>query len=134
MDVVMKRMLQCKVVVAEADGRGGCARQGQGDIVTATLRTDLPGQVVIDGISGDGGRLALEASDNCSGIAALETLKLLGVTNVGVSLTLQKGLPLGSGLGSSAASAGAAAVAVNALFGDPLSKSALVGPGLVSER
>lgn len=111
----------------------GCAVEGQGDIVTATLRTDLPGQVVIDGISGDGGRLALEASDNCSGIAALETLKLLGVTDVGVSLTLQKGLPLGSGLGSSAASAGAAAVAVNALFGDPLSKAALVGPGLVSE-
>lgn len=111
----------------------GCAVEGQGDIVTATLRTDLPGQVVIEGISGDHGRLSLEASDNCSGIAALETLKLLGITNVGVSLTLQKGLPLGSGLGSSAASAGAAAVAVNALFGSPVSKVALVGPGLVSE-
>lgn len=36
-------------------------------------------------------------------------------------------------MGSSAASAAAAAVAVNGLFGNSLSKEALVGPGLISE-
>jgi homoserine kinase len=45
----------------------------------------------------------------------------------------RQGLPLGSGLGSSAASAGAACWAVNALFGSPLSKADLVPAGLVSE-
>lgn len=44
-----------------------------------------------------------------------------------------QGLPLGSGLGSSAASAGAACWAVNALFGEPLSKMELVPAGLASE-
>jgi len=44
-----------------------------------------------------------------------------------------QGLPLGSGLGSSAASAAAAALAVNALFGAPLAKAALVPAGLASE-
>jgi homoserine kinase len=48
-------------------------------------------------------------------------------------LRLEKGLPLGSGLGSSAASAAAAAWAVNALFGAPLSRTALVPAGLASE-
>lgn len=47
-------------------------------------------------------------------------------------LVLQ-GLPLGSGLGSSAASAAAAAGAVNALFGDALTRQELVLPGLCSE-
>lgn len=133
----------------------GVAVEGQGDVVTATLRPDLPGKVVIDGIEGDNvriqnllsralyfhltrnchtfyifhslaparlstliqGRLSKVAADNCSGIAAIETLKLLGVTKTGVALKLKKGLPLGSGLGSSAASAAAAAWAVNLLFG-----------------
>ena len=44
-----------------------------------------------------------------------------------------QGLPLGSGLGSSAASAAASAGAVNALFGDALSRQELVLPGLCSE-
>ena len=44
-----------------------------------------------------------------------------------------QGLPLGSGMGSSAASAAAGAWAVNALFGAPLSRQQLVPAGLVSE-
>jgi homoserine kinase len=66
---------------------------------------------------------------NCAGIAALAVMRALRVRSVAVSLTLHKGLPLGSGLGSSAASAAAAAVAVNELFGGPLSLSELVLAG-----
>jgi homoserine kinase len=44
-----------------------------------------------------------------------------------------QGLPLGSGMGSSAASAAAAAWAVNGLFGAPLSKAELIPAGLASE-
>ena len=44
-----------------------------------------------------------------------------------------QGLPLGSGMGSSAASAAAACWAVNNIFGNPLSKEELVLAGLKSE-
>jgi homoserine kinase len=112
----------------------GVAVEGQGDVVTATLRRDLPGgSVEISSMTGDNGRLSLVAADNCCGIAAAATLRLLGVTSVGVSLACRKGLPLGSGLGSSAASAAAAAWAVNLLFGAPLTKAQLVAAGLESE-
>ncbi|GAB4817259.1 hypothetical protein N2152v2_004305 [Parachlorella kessleri] len=111
----------------------GCAVEGDGDIVTARVLPDLPGQVVIESIEGDGGRLPLNAASNCVGIAAIETLKMLGQPSFGVGLKLRKGLPLGSGMGSSAASAAAGAWAVNALFGSPLSKDKLVYAGLVSE-
>ena len=100
----------------------------------ATALPGRPGEVTIESITGDGGRLPLDAATNCVGIAALETLRLLGgEPSCGVSLRLEKGLPLGSGMGSSAASAAAGAVAVNALFGSPLTKEQLVLPGLASE-
>lgn len=44
-----------------------------------------------------------------------------------------QGLPLGSGMGSSAASAAAAAWAVSGLFGCPVGKEQLVLAGLASE-
>ncbi|KAI5059329.1 hypothetical protein GOP47_0025648 [Adiantum capillus-veneris] len=112
----------------------GCAVDGLGDRVIANISQDIPpGKVSISSVNGDGGKLSLESDQNCAGIAAQATLELLGVTSMGVSLSLHKGLPLGSGLGSSAASAAAAAVAVNALFGSPLSKDQLVLAALVSE-
>ena len=58
--------------------------------MTATALPDRPGHVEIASIEGDGGRLTLEAAKNCVGIAAIETLKLLGHTSCGVSLKLQK--------------------------------------------
>jgi homoserine kinase len=58
--------------------------------VTARVLPDQPGRVVIEGITGDGGRLSLDPANNCVGIAAAETLKLLGNTSCGVSLTLNK--------------------------------------------
>ena len=64
--------------------------QGEGDTVVATALPDRPGHVEIASIQGDGGRLTLEASKNCVGIAAIETLKLLGQPSCGVSLRLQK--------------------------------------------
>ena len=103
-------------------------------MVVARVLPDRPGEVVIEGIEGDGGRLSLEAPKNCVGIAAIETLRLLGgAPSCGVGLRLQKGLPLGSGMGSIAASAAAAAWAVNSLFGCPLEKDQLIYAGLASE-
>ncbi|GJP81989.1 hypothetical protein CLOP_g12114 [Closterium sp. NIES-67] len=130
----------------------GCAVEGLGDHVTARI-LDVPappsGNIIIERIEGDNGRLGLDPTTNCIGIAARATMELLGLygpdgkgSGTGsesksdlpvIGLTLNKGLPLGSGLGSSAASAAAAAVAVNALFGSPLSKAQLVLAGLQSE-
>ncbi|CAM6071093.1 unnamed protein product [Sphagnum tenellum] len=112
----------------------GCAVNGLGDLVTAQVCETVPaGDIMIESITGDEGRLSCVSGENCAGIAGKATLELLGVQSVGISLTLHKGLPLGSGLGSSAASAAAAAAAVNGLFGSILSKAQLVQAGLESE-
>lgn len=88
---------------------------------------------MIEKIVGDNGRLSLDPAKNCIGIAALETMRLIGQPSCGVSLTLHKGLPLGSGMGSSAASAAAAAWATNGIFGSPLTKQTLITAGLAAE-
>ena len=65
--------------------------KGEGDIVIAEALPDLPaGEVIIQSITGDDGRLPLVAATNCVGIAAIETIKLLGDIDCGVALTLQK--------------------------------------------
>lgn len=59
--------------------------------MTARVLEGRPGEVVIDSIEGDGGRLSLVAAENCVGIAALETLRLMQRQPAcGVSLTLKK--------------------------------------------
>jgi homoserine kinase len=108
----------------------GLAVEGIGDTVEAELR-DEPG-IIITAIEGDDGRLPREAEKNTASVAASAVMKTIGVTQ-GVAITLHKGLPLNSGLGSSAASAVAAAVAVNALFGSPLLKDALLPACLEGE-
>ncbi|HXG38768.1 MAG TPA: homoserine kinase [Bacteroidota bacterium] len=52
----------------------------------------------------------------------------------GIRLTLDKRMPIGSGLGSSAASSVAALVAVNALLGSPLRKEELLPFALEGEK
>ena len=112
----------------------GCAVDGIGDHVTLRLDPAVqPGELAISHISGAGSRLSKNPRWTCAGIAAISAMKMLGIRSVGLTLSLDKGLPLGSGLGSSAASAAAAAVAVNELFGGILSPSELVMAGLESE-
>ena len=64
--------------------------QGDGDEVTAAALPSRPGEVVIESIEGDGGRLPLEAARNCAGIAAQQTLNLMGPMACGVVLTIRK--------------------------------------------
>jgi len=109
----------------------GLAIEGLGDIVIAEKSSE-PG-VRLSSIEGDEGRLPTEASANTAGIAAAAVLRLSGI-EMGVELTLKKGLPLCSGLGSSASSAVAAAFAVNRLIGNPLRKAQLIGPCLEAEE
>jgi len=103
----------------------GLAFAAPGDLVRAE-RSERPG-VTISAIIGDDGKLPLDLEQNTAGVAARSVLRLLNVEETfGVCLTIHKGLPRASGLGSSAASAVAAAVAVNALLGEPLTRAELL--------
>lgn len=101
----------------------GLAFEQPGDRVVATRRNE-PG-VVIEAITGDGGVLPLASDENTAAIAASALLNSVKADH-GACLTLHKGLPLASGLGSSAASAVAAVVAVNALLNAPLPHDTLL--------
>lgn len=109
----------------------GVAIEGMGDWVSVTLR-DEPG-IVIESITGDDNKLSLDATQNTAGVAAQEALRLIGASGVGLSLRIRKGMPLGSGLGSSGASAAAAAWGVNVLFDSPLTKQRLLYATLLAE-
>jgi homoserine kinase len=109
----------------------GFAVEQPGDEVSLTL-VKTPG-VTIRKIEGDGGRLPLEAEKNTAGVAVLAYLKALDRTD-GVEISLQKNLPLGSGMGSSAASAVAALVGINHLFGEPLLRKELLPFAMEAER
>jgi homoserine kinase len=108
----------------------GFAVEEPGDVVVARP-CEAPG-VAIAAITGDQGRLPQEVSANTAGVAALALLARLQPA-CGVDLEVHKRMPLGSGLGSSAASAVAAVVAVNALFGDPLPRRELLPFALAGE-
>ena len=108
----------------------GFALESPGDEVTARL---APSGVQIECIDGDGGRLSRDASKNTAGVAALALLTTLGERR-GVILRLQKGLPLSSGLGGSAASAAAAVVAVDAALGANTPIETLMTCALEGER
>ncbi len=102
----------------------GLAVERPGDEVEVVLR-DEPG-VVMTGIEGEFGHLLpMEADRNTAGVAVKAFLESIGFEK-GVGIRLFKGMPLGSGMGSSAASACAALWAANRLVGSPLTKEALL--------
>lgn len=86
-------------------------------------RIDAP-EVRIEGIEGVVTALPARAEDNTAGAALIAMRDELGLP-FGFAVRLRKGIPLGSGLGGSAASAVAAVVAANALLDAPLPAEAL---------
>lgn len=90
-----------------------------GDRVTASV-TDEP-VVTITSITGVAVDLPRQAALNTAG-RAVQALLERANPGFGVSLAIEKGIPLGSGLGGSAASAVGGVVAANALLASPLSK------------
>lgn len=91
-----------------------------------------PGLIITE-ITGDDGKLPKKATDNTAGVAALDLLKHLGMTDRPIEMEIHKKMPFGSGLGSSAASAVAGAYAVNKLIGEPLSKRQLLPFAMAGE-
>ena len=115
----------------------GLSLDNHGDTVEVSF-SEEPGVKIVS-IDGDNGRLPLEASQNTSGVAVLQFLNLCKershkIESEGFSIKIKKGLPLGSGLGSSAASSVAALVAVNQLCGNKFSRQELLACAMESER
>jgi homoserine kinase len=84
-------------------------------------------------IQGDGGKLPFEPDKNTCSVAIQAMLDQMQVRQ-GMEISLYKGLPLGSGMGSSAASAAAALVAANEVLGRPFAKEDLVPFAMEAER
>ena len=91
--------------------------------------------VRIRSISGDDGRLPLDADKNTVSACVKMLLRDLGIfDNIGIEIELIKHMPIGSGLGSSSASTVAGLFAVNALLGFPLTKDELMPYCVEGER
>ena len=103
---------------------------GIGDVATVR-RIDEP-TVRIKAIRGAVTDLPLEAERNTAGGALLSLREALALP-FGFEIEIDKGIPLGSGLGGSAASCVAALVAANALLEAPLSSHALYPHALAGE-
>ncbi len=109
----------------------GLAVKGMGDMVEAW---EISGnEIVIEEILNADHEITKDPDKNTAGIAAREVLNLLKIQK-GIGMRIEKGMPAGSGLGSSAASAAAAAYAVSKLFYDKLSKMDLILPATLAEE
>jgi homoserine kinase len=109
----------------------GFALERPGDTVALTRREEK--RVKMLAIDGDGGKLPVDADRNTAAVAASRFLEAIG-SPFGVDITLSKGMPLASGLGSSAASSVAAVFAVNLLAGSPLAPRELLPFTLQAEK
>lgn len=108
----------------------GFALDEPGDIVVAAPQDDSG--VSIAAIHGDNGRLSTDPRKNTASAAVMALLRRLETTR-GVALTIHKGLPLASGIGSSGASAVAAVVAANELLGRPAPMEMLLECAMAGE-
>jgi homoserine kinase len=109
----------------------GFAIDQPGDEITLRLN-EHPG-VRITNICGDSGKLPTDPTKNTAGAPVLALLDHLG-SKAGIEMEVHKKMPLGSGLGSSAASAVAAAFALNELLGAGLSKKELLPFAIEGEK
>jgi len=112
----------------------GLAIDGMGD--RAIVEFQESPEIVITDIEGDNGQLPREADKNVTSVSARAFLDEMGEKR-GLRIKLIKGLPLASGLGSSAASSVVSVVALNKLYGEPLTHEQLLpfcleGEALVS--
>lgn len=109
----------------------GHALEGIGDRVTATRIAEPI--VRVRGITGVVTDLPFDAENNTAARAVAAWRAALDL-DFGVELEIDKGIPLGSGLGGSAASATAALTAANALLAEPLTPAQLYPYALEGER
>jgi len=113
----------------------GLALSGVGDRVSVRRR-DEEGIVITAALAPDGRphpNLSTDAKRNTASIAA-QALWRSAAAAGGIEIVVHKGIPLLSGMGSSAASAVAAVVAANALLDSPFDTPDLLNFALEGER
>jgi len=88
-------------------------------------RSDKPG-VHLTQVTGDEGKLPRDAKKNTVSASVQSLLRQIGREDIGVEIELHKHMPIGSGLGSSAASTVAGLFAINTLLGHPLTTQELL--------
>jgi homoserine kinase len=109
----------------------GFALDAPGDLVIAESSSEHGVQIAP--IEGDGGRLSRDPRRNTAGAAVEALLARLGAAR-GIRLTIRKGIPLASGVGSSGASAVAAVVATSELLGRPAPLEVLLECAMAGEQ
>lgn len=109
----------------------GLALEKPGDKVTMHLNGS--GEITLDKIEGDDGRLPRDPQKNIVTAVVKYYLDQLGESQ-GVNVELYKQMPFGSGLGSSSASAVAGLVCINELMGNPLTREQLLPLAMEGER
>lgn len=109
----------------------GFALDRPGDEIVVQ-RSDTPG-IRITKITGEEGMLPTSVEKNTAGVAVQKLLEHLQ-SDVGIEIEIHKKMPLGSGLGSSAASSVGAVVATNRLLGSPCTQNELLGFAAEGER
>jgi len=109
----------------------GLALERPGDIVSIEAGTE-PGVKLVE-IQGDNGKLPIETEKNVVGVVVQSMLNALKRDDA-LAIRLLKGLPLQSGMGSSASSSVAAAVAANEYFGKPFTREELIPFAMEGEK
>jgi homoserine kinase len=107
----------------------GVALDRPGDFVVASRQSE-PG--LLFSVKTSQAQVPLDSKGNVAAYVAKLMLREMKA-DFGIRMVLQKSMPIGSGLGSSAASSVAAAMAVNALLPKPLKKSELLRFALQGE-
>lgn len=109
----------------------GLCLDGWGDTVSLSLNES--GEVTLGEVTGDNGVLPRDPTKNVATALIGHLLQEKGISQ-GITVTLHKGLPVGSGLGSSSASSVGALVALNALLELNLSHEELLSYALIGEE
>jgi homoserine kinase len=108
----------------------GYAISDPGDIVTIEKQESLGIEISMSGLKSES--IPLDPEKNTAGKSILSLLDDLG-SKQGFKVHIQKGIPPGSGIGSSSASAAAAVFGVNELLGNPKSMDDLLIHGMAGE-
>jgi len=136
---MVKKILRVVEVFAPASianlGSGfdvfGLALSGPGDIIS--VEHNSAKGLRIKTITGDKGKLSKVPEENTATVALTAFLNAIGKP-LSLDIRIHKKMPLGSGMGSSAASAVGAVYAANILYGSPMKKEELIRWAMEGER